>query len=144
MAHEIILPLSAGWEVEQEVVKEQGEDVVSYYAQYVGSADENLEGASIELYVGNTPEGSNAEQECMASYVEAFDAANEKELPIGDIRLCGKDGFYYDAEDEKGAPVIVICFEYVPGTLVMAILAAADEEKLDGLLSFVDESLKID
>ena len=32
MAHNITLPLPKGWEVEQELIIEEGEEVVSYYA----------------------------------------------------------------------------------------------------------------
>ena len=32
MAHKITLPLPKGWEVEQELILEEGEEVVSYYA----------------------------------------------------------------------------------------------------------------
>ena len=67
-----------------------------------------------------------------------------EESPIREIPFLGHTGWYYDAEDDDGAPVILICFEPVPGTLVMAILAHRDEEKLDELLSYVDENLRID
>lgn len=144
MTHKITLPLSSDWRVEEEVIKEQGEDVISYYATAESSADDSFKGASIELYLGNSPENSSAEMECINSYVEAFNVQDENEdIPVREIRILGQDGYYYDAEDENGSPVIVICVETRPGTLLMAILAAADEEKLDNLLSLVDENLKI-
>lgn len=144
MTHKITLPLSSDWRVEEEVIKEQGEDVISYYATAESSADDSFKGASIELYLGNSPENSSAEMECINSYVEAFNVQDENEdIPVREIRILGQDGYYYDAEDENGSPVIVICVETQPGTLLMAILAAADEEKLDNLLSLVDENLKI-
>lgn len=144
MTHKITLPLSSDWRVEEEVIKEQGEDVISYYATAESSADDSFKGASIELYLGNSPENSSAEMECINSYVEAFNVQDENEdIPVREIRILGQDGYYYDAEDENGSPVIVICVETQPGTLLMAILAAADEGKLDNLLSLVDENLKI-
>ena len=79
----------------------------------------------------------------MLSFSELFglaeDPANLAELPT----MFGRTQVY-DAEDDEGAPVILICVEPVKGTLVMAILAHKDEESLDELMSYVDENLKID
>ena len=144
MAHNITLPLPRGWEVEQEIILEEGEEVVSYYASPTEEADPGSDGASIELYVGNTPADSDAKIECVNSYMEAIGLDEGEEVPVREIPFLGQTGWYYDAEDDEGAPVILICVEYVPGTLVMAILAHRDEESLDELLSYVDENLKID
>ena len=145
MAHKITLPLSKEWTVEQEIINEEGEDVVSYYA-YPSNPDQKLlAGASIELYVGNTPEESDAKIECMNSYMEAIGLDDgEEEVPVKEIPFLENTGWYYEAQDDEGQPVILICVETVPGTLVMAILAHRDEENLDALLSYVDENLKID
>ena len=145
MAHKITLPLSKEWNVEQEIIMEEGEEVVSYYA-YPANADiKLLAGASIELYVGNTPEDSDAKIECINSYMEAIGLDDdEEEVPVKEIPFLENDGWYYEAQDDEGQPVILICVETVPGTLVMAILAHRDEENLDALLSYVDENLKID
>ena len=145
MAHKITLPLSKEWTVEQEIINEEGEDVVSYYA-YPSNPDQKLlAGASIELYVGNTPGESDAKIECMNSYMEAIGLDDdEEEVPVKEIPFLENTGWYYEAQDDEGQPVILICVETVPGTLVMAILAHRDEENLDALLSYVDENLKID
>ena len=144
MAHKITLPLPKGWEVEQELILEEGEEVVSYYAYPSEDASGENEGASIELYVGNTPADSDAKIECVNSYMEAIGVDEGEEVPDREIPFHGQTGWYYDAEDDEGAPVILICVEVTPGTLVMAILANKDEESLDELLCYVDENLKID
>lgn len=145
MAHKITLPLSKEWNVEQEIIMEEGEEVVSYYAYPANPDIKLLAGASIELYVGNTPEDSDAKIECINSYMEAIGLDDdEEEVPVKEIPFLENDGWYYEAQDDEGKPVILICVETVPGTLVMAILAHRDEENLDALLSYVDENLKID
>lgn len=145
MAHKITLPLSKKWAVEQEVVVESGEEVVSYYAYPDDPEDQELDGASIELYVGNTPEDSDAKIECINSYLEAIGLDDdEDEAPVHEITFLGQVGWYYEAQDDEGEPVILICVEPVKGTLVMAILAHRDEECLDDLMTNVDENLKID
>lgn len=145
MAHKITLPLSKEWNVEQEIIMEEGEEVVSYYAYPANPDIKLLAGASIELYVGNTPEDSDAKIECINSYMEAIGLDDdEEEVPVKEIPFLENDGWYYEAQDDEGQPVILICVETVPGTLVMAILAHRDEENLDALLSYVDENLKID
>jgi hypothetical protein len=144
MAHTITLPLPKGWNIEQELILEEGEEVVSYYATPTEDSDPESEGASIELYVGNTPPDSDAKIECINSYLEAIGAEEDEEVPVSEIPFLGQTGWYYDAQDDEGAPVILICVEVAPGTLVMAILAHRDEESLDELMSYVDENLKID
>lgn len=145
MAHKITLPLSKEWNVEQEIIMEEGEEVVSYYAYPANPDIKLLAGASIELYVGNTPEDSDAKIECINSYMEAIGLDDDdEEVPVKEIPFLENDGWYYEAQDDEGQPVILICVETVPGTLVMVILAHRDEENLDALLSYVDENLKID
>ena len=144
MSHKITLPLPKGWEVEQELILEENEEVVSYYATPSEDADPASEGASIELYVGETPPESDAKIECINSYMEAIGLEEGEEIPVREIPFIGQPGWYYDAEDDDGCPVILICVESAPGTLVMAILAHRDEESLDELLSYVDENLSID
>lgn len=145
MAHTITLPLSDKWTVEQEIVVEDGEEVLSYYAYPADPEQKLLAGASIELYVGNTPEDSDAKIECINSYMEAIGLdEGEEEAPVKEIPFLEGQGWYYEAQDDEGQPVILICVEPVRGTLVMAILAHRDEENLDALLSYVDENLKVD
>ncbi|MCQ2145347.1 MAG: hypothetical protein MJY72_06365 [Bacteroidales bacterium] len=136
MKHSINFPFPAGWNIEEETVLEDGMEVETLYA--------TKGKASIELYVGDTPEGSDAFQECMFSYAEAFGAKEGDELPIGELPFLGQTGAYYDAEDDNGNPVIVICVEPKAGTLVMAILGEKDDDSLDDLMSLVDENLKVE
>lgn len=145
MAHKINLPLGKDWEVEEEIINEAGEEVVSYYASAEASGKPDIMNASIELYVGNTPEDSDAKIECINSYLEAIGVEDEnEEIPVYDIEFLGQEGWYYEAQDENGAPVILICAEPTPGTLVMAILAQKDDEKLRMLVEYVSEHLTIE
>lgn len=144
MIHSITLPLPEDWIIEQELIDEEGEEIVSFYACPSEGATPDIQGASIELYVGDTPEDSDAKIECINSYLEAIGSDDEEDIPVREIPFLGNNGWYYDAEDDDGAPVILICVEPVQGTLVMAILAHKDEESLDALMSYVNENLKVD
>lgn len=144
MSHKINLPLSQEWSVEEETIVEQGEEVLSYYANGYDSEDPDIQYGSIELYVGNTPEDSNAREECINSYLEAIGAEEEEDIPVSPITFLENEGWYYEAQDDNECPVILICVEPKPGTLVMAILAHKDEEHLDELMTYVDEHLEID
>ena len=119
MAVKINLPLK-GWKIESEVVNEDGFEVTSYYATKGKS--------SIEIYAGPTPEGSDAKNECMLSYAEAFGCKEGDEIPLGELPFLGGDAYFYDAEDD-------------PGLMVMAILGDKDDDSLDDLLSLVDQFL---
>lgn len=137
MAHKINLPLAGEWNVEEEVITEQGEEVLSYYA--------NKDHRSIELYVGNTPEDSDAKTECINSYLEALGTEEEdEEIPVQETLFLGHTAWCYEAVDDEECPVILITVEPAPGTLVMAILADKNEELLDELMTYVDEKLEIE
>ena len=144
MAINITLPLSEKWTVEKDAVIEDGEEVFTYYAYPTDEDDPELSGASIELYVGNTPEESDAKIECINNYLETIGLdEGEEDVPVKDIPFLGVTGWYYDAQDDEGQPVILICAEPSQGVLVMAILAHRDEESLDELISYVDENLTV-
>lgn len=144
MANKINLPLGKEWEIEEEIINEEGEEVVSFYASAEASNDPNLRGASIELYVGPTPVDSDAKIECVNSYMEAIGVDDEnEEIPVESTTFLGNEAWYYEAQDDNGAPVVLICVEATPGTLVMAILAHADDQKLIQLIQYVDSHLEI-
>lgn len=145
MAHVINLPLGREWDVEEEIINEEGEEVLSYYASAEASTNPKIKDASIELYVGNTPEDSDAKIECINSYIEAIGLDDEEEdIPVESTRFLGAEAWYYEAQDENECPVVLICAEPIPGTLVMAIISHSDEQKLNELVDYVDEHLKID
>jgi len=136
MAHKINFTLPAGWNIEEGVINEEGAEVLTYYATK-GSA-------SIELYVGDMPENSDAYQEAMYSYADAFDAKEGDEIPLGELPFLGETATYYDAEDDNRCPMIVLCVEPVKGTLVLAILGEKNDESLDDLMALVDENLTVE
>jgi len=144
MANKIILPLSKDWKIESDVQTDEGVEVACFYATAEKSKDPSIKKASIELYVGPTPEGSDAKQECIGSYMEAIGAEDGEDIPVSPIPFLGSEGWYYDAVDDEDNPVILICSEIRPGTLVLAILANRDEESLDDLMSYVDENLSVE
>lgn len=144
MANKITLPLGKEWEIEEEIINEEGEEVVSYYASAEASTDPELRGASVELYVGPTPVDSDAKIECINSYMEAIGVDDENdEVPVECTSFLGQEAWYYEAQDDNGAPVVLICTEVTPGTLVMAIIAHAEDEKLIKLIQYVDSHLQI-
>lgn len=144
MAYKINLPLGREWEIEEEIINEEGEEVLSYYASAESSTDPNLRGASVELYVGPTPVDSDAKIECINSYLEAIGVDDEnEEIPVESTSFLGQEAWYYEAQDDSGAPVVLICTETTPGTLLMAILAHATEQKLIQLIEYVSNNLEI-
>jgi len=136
MSHKINFPLPAGWNIEEGTINEDGTDVITLYATKGTS--------SIELYVGDMPEGSDAYQEAMFSYAEAFNAKEGDEIPLGELPFLGETATYYDAEDDSGNPMIVLCVEPTKGTLVLSILGDKNDEALDDLMAFVDENLTVE
>lgn len=146
MAYKITLPLSEDWTVERDVTIEEGSEVTTFYAYVADKAKKSIAQASIELYVGEIPEDSSAYEECLNNYDQVIGLNEDEESnpPIYDIDFMGGEGCFYEAEDDAGAPVVLICVEPVKGTLVMAILSQKDDESLEELIHYVSDNLKVE
>ncbi|MCQ2115718.1 MAG: hypothetical protein MJZ07_05900 [Bacteroidales bacterium] len=140
MAYKVILPLDKNWEIETEVIEtEDGDKVTSFYAN---GLDPKKTPGSIEIYVGDL-NGSDPKTECLNNYDAAL-GLEEGEEPVQELPFCGQTAWYYDCEDDQQNPVIVICVEIKPQVLAIVILAEKDEERLDDLMSYVDENFTVE
>lgn len=139
MTYEIKLPLGKDWEIETEVTTTEDGDQVSCF--YANGLDPKKTSGTIEIYAGDI-NGSDAKSECLNNYDAAL-GLEDGEDPVMEIPFCGKTAYYYDCEDDAQHPVIVICVEINPGVLAIVILSEKDEEKLDDLMSYVDENLSV-
>ena len=139
MAYTINLPLGRDWEIDTELTTTEDGDVVSCF--YANGLDPKKNAGYIEIYAGSI-NGSDAKTECLNNYDTAI-GLEEGEDPLRRFELfCGNEAWYYDAEID-GNPAIVVCSEIKKGILVIVTLADRDEEKLDDLLSYVDENLSV-
>ena len=140
MAYKIILPLGKDWEIETEIIEtEEGDKVSAFYAN---GLDPKKTPGTIEIYAGGL-NGSDPRTECLNNYDAAL-GLEEGEDPVRELPFCGQTAWYYDCDDDQQHPVIVICVEINPGVLAIVILSEKDEERLDDLMSYVDENLKVE
>lgn len=146
MAYNISLKLPKGWTAEQSIeTDEEGIEVSCLWASGSQSEDAEVNAGTIELYVGDTPEGSDAKIECINNYIEVLGADDEdEEIPVQEIDFMGTTGWFYEAQDDAENPVCLLCAEPRPGILVLGIFSHEDEEKLAGLIEHVSDNLKVD
>lgn len=141
MAYKINLPLDKDWEIETEETTTEDGDIVSCF--YANGIDAKKNAGYIEIYAGDI-NGSDAKTECLNNYDMAIGLAEGEPEPIQKFDLfCGTEAWYYDCEIDK-QPAIVVCAEINKGVLVIVTLSDKDEEKLDDLLSYVDENLTVE
>lgn len=140
MAYIINLPLNKDWEIETEETQTEDGDVISCY--YANGIDPKKNAGYIEIYAGDIL-GSNAKTECLNNYDAAIGLVEGEPEPIQKFEIfCKKEAWYYDCEIED-QPAIVVCVEIQEGILAIITLSDKDEEKLDDLLSYVDENLSV-
>lgn len=141
MAYKINLLLGKEWEIETEETTTEDGDVVSCF--YANGIDTKKTAGYIEIYAGDI-NGSDAKTECLNNYDMAIGLVEGEPEPIQKFDLfCGTEAWYYDCEID-GQPAIVVCAEIRKGVLVIVTLSDKDEEKLDDLLSYVDENLSVE
>ena len=139
MAYKINLPLNRDWEIETEITTTEDGDAVSCF--YANGLDPKKTPGTIEIYAGDI-NGSDPRTEGLNNYDAAL-GLEDGEDPVHELPFCGQTAWYYDCEDDHQHPVIVICVEINPGVLAIVILGERNEEKLDELMSYVDENLSI-
>lgn len=145
MAYKISLQLPKGWTAEHSVEKdEEGIEVSCLWASGENSEDPDINAGTIELYVGDTPEGSDAKIECINNYLEVIGAEDEEEeIPVEEMDFMGTTAWFYEAQDDADNPVCLLCCEPEPGVLVLGIFSHENEEKLASLLTLVSEKLAV-
>ena len=146
MTYDIRMNLPAEWQKEARnyVDEESGIEVTHVEAHLVNSS--NVEEGMIDIYVGDMPEDTDAEEQAFSNYVDmiGFSEDDPEDFdPIFKIKFNGKSAFGFDGLCENDAPMRLLTQEVKKGVLALMCFAGKDDDSLEQIQSLVERTLRI-
>lgn len=147
MAYDIQLNLPEGWQKEaKEYVDEESGVEVSHIEAHLIDGKKKEEEGMIDIYVGEMPEDTDAEEQAFSNYVDMIGFSDDDPddyNPIFKIKFNGKNAFGFDGLCENDAPMRLLTQEVKKGVLAVMCLAGKDEKTLDEVQSLVERNLRV-
>lgn len=132
------LNLPQGWDLNEEVLLEDGFETTNIFC----SAD----GIQVDMYLGDMPDGSDAEEQAFANYADmvGWDQDDENS-PLFSCKFNGKRCFGFDFVDEDtNTPVRFLSTEIKAGTLLVMTIAAKDDKAVEETQKLFESRLRIE
>lgn len=145
MHYNITLPLPSGWVSEVDnYVEFDGSDVTHMECHLMNSAT-GKDDALVDIYVGEMPEDTSAEDEAFANYAEmiGWDDDEDDDSAIVQWAFNGRKAFGFEAYTDDDASMRVMCIEIKKGVLVVMNIMAKNDSMLAELVDTVEKKLRI-
>lgn len=145
MHYNITLPLPSGWVSEVDnYVEFDGSDVTHMECHLMNSAT-GKDDALVDIYVGEMPEDTSAEDEAFANYAEmiGWDDDEDDDSAIVQWVFNGRKAFGFEAYTDDDASMRVMCIEIKKGVLVVMNIMAKNDSMLAELVDTVEKKLRI-
>ena len=100
----------------------------------------------IDIYVGDMPEDTDAEEQAFSNYVDmiGFSEDDPEDFdPIFKIKFNGKSAFGFDGLCENDAPMRLLTQEVKKGVLAVMCFAGKDDDSLEQIQSLVEKTRRI-
>jgi len=146
MAYNINLNLPEGWQKEAETYIDESDAEVTHIEAHLIDHSRKMETGMVDIYVGEMPEDTNAEDQAYSNYVDMVgfsDDDPEDFNPIAKFKFNGKPAFGFDALCENDAPMRLMTQEAKKGLLAIMCMAAVNEKKLEEVVAIVERGLRI-
>ena len=145
MTYNISLPLSPAWVSEQDCYDEVDGAVITHMECHLPKGDGKADEAVLDLYVGDLPSDTTAEDEAYANYAEiiGWDDEDDEESPIAEWRFQKKKAFGFTGECEDGSIMLLMCVEILKGGLLICSVIAANDDEVSKWAKFIEDNLKV-
>ena len=145
MTYDISLPLSPEWIREEERYEEVENAMITHLECHLPSAQEGKYDAFFDLYVGDLPSDTTAEDEAYANYAEiiGWDEEDEEEDPIAEWTFKNRKAYGFSGECEDGSIMLLMCMEIVKGGLLICTVIAPDDEAVGKWSKYLEENIKV-
>ncbi|MBO4743346.1 MAG: hypothetical protein J5533_06900 [Bacteroidales bacterium] len=145
MVYDISLPLSPEWIREDERYEEVDNAMITHAECHLPSAQEGKYEAVIDLYAGDMPSDTTAEDEAYANYAEiiGWDEEDEEDNPIAEWRFQKRKAYGFTGECEDGSIMLLMCVEIVKGGLLICSVVAANDEAVSKWAEYLEANLKV-
>ena len=147
MAYDIQLNLPAGWQKEARTyIDEEADAEITHVEAHLINSAKNEEEGMIDIYVGDMPEDTNAEDQAYSNYVDMIGFSEDDPddfNPIFKIKFNGKNAYCFDALCENDSPMRLLTQEIRQGVLAVMCIAAADEKRLEAVQTVLERNLRV-
>jgi len=144
MIYNLNLPLPEGWVCEQDQYEEVEGAVITHLECHLPDA-KGADKASIELYIGDMPEDTTAEDEAFANYADivGWTDDDDNDCPIGEWKFQNRKAYGFSGECENGFLMLFMCSEIRKGALLICCVMAPDEAQLSEWSKYVEYHLRL-
>lgn len=141
MEYSLSLPLPQDWVSEEERYEEVDGAVITH----LSCQKQGGEYAAIELYIGDMPSDTTAEDEAFANYADmiGWDDDEESENPIGSWKFQNKTAYGFSGEDEDGNVMLFSSCEIKQGVLLISCVMAKNDQSLSDWSKYLEMHLRI-
>jgi len=145
MTFDISLPLSQEWIREEERYEEIEQALITHLECHLPSSEEGKYEAVFDLYVGDLPSDTTAEDEAYANYAEiiGWDEEDEEDDPIAEWAFQKKKAYGFTGECEDGSIMLLMCVEIVKGGLLICSVIAPNDEAVSKWAEYLEKNLRV-
>lgn len=145
MTYDISLPLSPEWIREEDRYEEVDGAMITHLECHLPSPQEGKYDAFLDLYAGDLPSDTTAEDEAYANYAEiiGWDEEDEEENPIAEWKFQKRKAFGFTGECEDGSIMLLMCVEIVKGGLLICSIIAPNDEEVSKWAEYLEANLKV-
>lgn len=143
--YDILLPLTPEWINEEDRYEEVDGAFITHLECHLPSGDGKSDSAVLDIYVGDMPADTTAEDEAYANYADiiGWDDEDDDESPISEWRFKNKKAFGFSGECEDGSIMLLMCVEILKGALLIASIIAPDDEAVGKWAKYIEEKLTV-
>ena len=144
MRYEINFPLPPSWTSEEDTYEEVDGALITHLECLLPRPGKDDHEALIDIYVGDMPADTTAEDEAYANYAEIIGwDDDDDEDTIAEWRFQGKKAYGFSGECEDGSIMLVMCMEVVRKGLLILSIVAADDDEVSKWAQYVEANLKV-
>ena len=143
--YDILLPLTPEWINEEDRYEEVDGAFITHLECHLPSGDGKSDSAVLDIYVGDMPADTTAEDEAYANYADiiGWDDEDDEESPISEWRFKNKKAFGFSGECEDGSIMLLMCAEILKGALLIASIIAPDDDAVGKWAKYIEEKLTV-
>lgn len=145
MKYQVTLPLPEGWASEIDEYEEVEGAIITHLQCHLPSKDGKNDESLIDLYVGDMPSDTTAQDEAYANYADiiGWDDDDDEDNPIAEWQFQNRRAYGFSGLCEDESIMLLMCVEIKKGALLIASMIARTDEKLQDLAKYVEYHLRI-
>ena len=145
MTYDLAIPFPSPWTTEEDRYEEVTGVEITHLQCHLPHKDGKSDAALIDIYVGDMPADTTAEDEAYANYAEiiGWEDEDDEESPIAEWKFKNKTAYGFSGECEDGSIMLLMCVEPRRGTLLILSIVAADDNEVGKWAVYVEENLQL-